>query len=81
MRTTSCHTHTVYGRGSFVARGKDDSREGVGKQAPGAGLRHTVATITDRALAELRQRVAAQLGVPEPDALIRLTLRTDARHL
>lgn len=79
--------HTVHGRGSFVARGKDESREGVGKQAPGAGLRHTVSTITDRALdelyaelAELRRRVAAQPGVTEPGCLARPTLRTDARH-
>ncbi|MFJ3946260.1 GntR family transcriptional regulator [Streptomyces griseoaurantiacus] len=79
--------HIVHGRGSFVARGEDESREGVGNQAPGAGLRHTVSTITDRALdelyaelAELRRRVAAQQGVPEPGCLPRPTLRTDARH-
>ncbi|MEU6351578.1 GntR family transcriptional regulator [Streptomyces sp. NPDC047072] len=72
------------GRSNVVAWSKDDSRASVAEEAPGAGLRHTVSTITDTALDELyaeltqlRRRVAAQQGVTEPDCVARPAPGTD----
>lgn len=68
------------GRGNVVTGRGDDSPESVEEEAPEAGVRHTVSTITATALDELyaevtqlRHQAAAQRGVAVPEGLTRPT--------